>query len=80
MLFNWQALWTFTDTGEQSDFFALQIVLLIYNGQALWTFTGKSDFLLYKYYYCYLMDRLSERLPTWVNKVILLFINTFIVT
>ena len=41
----------------------------------------QSSFVLYKYfkYYCYLMDRLCESLQTWVNKVILLFINTFIV-
>ena len=39
----------------------------------------QSNFALYKYFHCYLIDRLCESLPTWVNKVIVLFINTFIV-
>ena len=36
----------------------------------------QSDFTLYKYFHCYLMDRLCESLPTWVNKAVLCFIST----
>ena len=39
----------------------------------------QRDFALYKYFHYYLMDRLCESLPIWVNKGILLFINTFII-
>ena len=41
----------------------------------------QSEFALCEYfsYYCYVMDKVCVCLPTWVNKAILLFINTFIV-
>ena len=56
--------------------------LLLLNGQAVWKFTDmgeQSHFALYKHFHCYLMDRLCESLPTWVNKVVLCFISTLII-
>ena len=72
---------------EQSEFalceyFKVLLLLLLCNGQALCMFTDmgeQSSFALYKYFYCYLMDRLSESLPTWVNKEIFCFINSIVI-
>ena len=41
----------------------------------------QSNFALYKYFYycCYLTDRLCVSLRTWVNQVLLCFVNSIII-